>query len=71
MPVVGRRRIGIAQAVLRLHADLPNKVGELVDAYTHLQRVYPGEVFSVSVTANVILRSSSGTRNSYSVYYGE
>lgn len=62
---------GVGQGILRVSADASetHKVASLRKAYQHMSRLYPDQTLHVTLTANVILRST--TEPSFSVYFGQ
>lgn len=60
---------GLAQAVLRLHVDDPDKKTSLLKAYSRLAELYVNRSWIVTITANVVLASKSA--RSYSIFWGQ
>ena len=56
---------------MRVRADAPTSFveGSLRKAYRHMSERYPNETLYVTLTANVLLRST--THTSFSVYFGQ
>ena len=70
LPVAGAYS-GIGQGVLRLRAQSSDafKSASLRKAYKHVSTAYPGKPVYATLTANVILKST--THVSFSVYFGQ
>jgi hypothetical protein len=60
---------GVLQAVLRLSAHDTDKQRSLVRAYKQLDDRYPGERFSVCLTANVTLKHTQ--KSTFKLYFGQ
>ncbi len=72
LPVSGRYS-GIGQGVLRVSAAAPDaaKAAHLRRAYKQMSSRYPGRTLYATLTANVVLRSTTPGSSSFSVYFGQ
>lgn len=65
---IGDTGRGIAQGIVRIHADDPDKAGVLLRAYGELSKIYQTRTFHVTIQAHSVLRHDK--EGTFSLYYG-